>query len=55
MTKPDKKKVKLQARIDQLEGELRLALQKKAAGPAISVPKYMQEIQTLKAQLAAMG
>ena len=55
MTKPDKKKAKLQQRIDQLETELRLSLQKKAARPAISVPKYTQEIQALKAQLSAMG
>ncbi len=55
MSKPDKKKAKLAERIANLENELKLSLQKKAAGPAISVPKYTQEIQALKAQLAAMG
>lgn len=55
MAKPEKKKAKLNARINQLETELRMSLQKKAAGPAISVSKYTQEIQALKAQLASLG
>ncbi len=54
MSKVDKKKAKLQERITQLETELKVSLQKKAQGPAISVPKYTQEIQALKAQLAAL-
>lgn len=55
MSKPDKKKAKLAERIATLENELKLSLQKKAAGPAINVPKYTQDIKTLRAQLAAMG
>jgi hypothetical protein len=54
MASIEKKKTKLQARIEQLETELRMSLQKKAAGPAINVPKYTAQIQELKAQLAAM-
>jgi hypothetical protein len=54
MSKTDKKKTKLQERINQLETELRTALHKKTAGPAIDVPKYTKEIQALKGQLAAM-
>ncbi len=54
MSKVDKKKAKLQERISQLETKLRMSLQKKSQGTAINVPKYTQEIQTLKAQLAAM-
>jgi hypothetical protein len=53
MASIDKKKAKLQARINQLETELRLSLQKKASGPAIDVPKYTAQIRELKAQLAA--
>jgi hypothetical protein len=55
MSKTDKKKAKLQERISQLETELRSSLHKKAAGPAIDVPKYTKEIQALKGQLAALG
>lgn len=55
MSKQEKKKEKLRERINQLETELRTSLQKKANGPAISVPKYTQEIQALKAQLVALG
>ncbi len=54
MANPDKKKAKLQARIDALETELKLSLQKKAAGTAIDVPKYTTQIRELKAQLAAL-
>lgn len=54
MAKADKKKAKLVERIKQLEDELKLSLQKKAAGPAINVPKYTAQIKELKLQLAAM-
>lgn len=49
-----KQKTKLIERINQLEETLRTTLQKKAAGPAISVPKVTQEIAALKAQLAKL-
>lgn len=55
MSKVEKKKAKLQERIKQLETELHMSLQKKAAGPAISVPKYTSEIQQLKRELASMS
>lgn len=54
MAKPEKKKAKLQERIALLETELRTSLQKKAAGPAIDVPKYTAQIRELKSQLAAL-
>lgn len=54
MANVDKKKVKLQERINALETELKFSLQKKAAGPAIDVPKYTTRIRDLKAQLAAL-
>lgn len=54
MAKIDKKKAKLKERIEQLENELKLSLQKKASGPAIDVAKYTTNIRDLKAQLAAM-
>jgi hypothetical protein len=52
MANIEKQKIKLQERIAQLETELRLSLQKKAVGPAISVPKYTANIQELKKQLS---
>jgi hypothetical protein len=54
MAKIEKKKAKLQERIDQLQTELNMSLQKKAQGPAINVPKYTAQIQELKKQLAEM-
>ncbi len=54
MASPEKKKAKLQERITQLETELRMSLQKKAAGTAIDVPKYTAQIRDLRTQLAAM-
>ena len=54
MANPDKKRAKLMQRIETLETELRLSLQKKAAGTAIDVPKYTSQIATLRAQLAAL-
>lgn len=54
MASTEKKKAKLQERITALEAELKLSLQKKAAGPAIDVPKYTSQIREMKAQLAAM-
>lgn len=55
MANVEKKKAKLVERIDQLETELKSALHKKSAGPAISVPKYTAQIQALKVELAALG
>lgn len=55
MSKSDKKKAKLQERIADLENQLRLGLQKKAAGPATDVPGLTRQIQEAKAQLASMG
>lgn len=49
-----KRQAKLQERIAQLETELKTSLQKKAAGPAISVPAYTAKIQALKKELAEM-
>lgn len=54
MSKIEKQKEKLTERINQLETELRMSLQKKAAGPAISVPKYTANIAELKKQLALL-
>lgn len=54
MNKLEKKKEKLKQRIAELESELHLSLQKKAAGPAISVPEYTGKIRKLKDELAAM-
>lgn len=49
-----KRKAKLQQRIAKLETELKASLQKKAAGPAISVPAYTAKIQALRKELADM-
>lgn len=54
MAKSEKAKIKLAQRIEQLENELKLSLQKKAAGPAINVASYTSKIQALKKELAAM-
>lgn len=54
MAKVEKQKKKLVERIAFLEDELKNSLQKKAAGPAISVPTYMNNINELKKQLAAL-
>lgn len=53
--KADKKKVKLQERLAQLETDLRLALQKKSSSAAeIDVPGKTRQIQELRAQIAGM-
>jgi hypothetical protein len=54
MAKSDKAKLKLAQRIEQLETELKLSLQKKAAGPAINIASYTSKIQSLKKELADM-
>lgn len=54
MSKIEKQKSKLRERINALEQELSLTLQKKGAGPAISVPRYTTKIQGLKRELAAL-
>jgi BMFP domain-containing protein YqiC len=50
----EKKRAKLQARIAELENELKLSLQKKAAGPAINVSAYTRQIASLKEDLVRM-
>lgn len=52
MANLEKKRGKLQARIADLESELRLSLQKKGAGTAINVPEYTRQIAKLKKELA---
>lgn len=52
--KIDKQKVKLEDRINQLQNELNMSLQKKAAGKAIDVPTYTRKIQELKLELAQL-
>ena len=54
MANIEKQKKKLQERIEQLETELKTSLQKKAAGPAISVPQYTTKIRDLKSELARL-
>lgn len=54
MANLEKQKKKLIERIAFLENELKNSLQKKANGPAISVPTYMNNINDLKKQLAAL-
>lgn len=54
MANVEKKKAKLQERITQLENELKDSLQKKAAGPAISVVDYRNKINALRADLVKM-
>ena len=54
MSKLEKKKGKLKERIAELENVLQLSLQKKAAGPAISVPEYTSKIRKLKEELLAL-
>lgn len=55
MSKVDKKKVKLQERLTQLETDLRLALQKKSSSAAkIDVPGKTRQIQELRAQIAVL-
>jgi hypothetical protein len=54
MANVEKKKAKLTERISLLENELRMSLQKKAAGPAINVAKYTTEIKQLRNQLESM-
>ena len=54
MSKLEKQRAKLSERIEQLETELRMSLQKKAIGPAISVPAYTRKIQDLRTELAQL-
>lgn len=52
MANVNKKKIKLQERLVQLETELRLSLQKKSSSAAeIDVPSKMRQIQDLKIQI----
>jgi polyhydroxyalkanoate synthesis regulator phasin len=50
----EKKRAKLQARIADLESELKLSLQKKAAGTAIDVPSFTRQIAKLREELAKL-
>lgn len=55
MAKIEKQKIKLKERIEQLEADLRLSLQKKSSSAAeIDVPGKTRMIAELKRQLAAM-
>lgn len=53
--KTARKLEKLQERLASLENELRLSLQKKAAGPAINVAAYTNKIQAVKAEISALA
>ena len=55
MSKVDKKKTKLKERLEALEADLRLALQKKSSSAAeIDVPGKTRQIAELRAQIAAL-
>lgn len=55
MSKTNKKKIKLQERLIQLETDLRVALQKKSSSAAeIDVPGKTRQIQELRSQIAAL-
>lgn len=56
MSKLDKKRAKLTERIEAMETELRIALQKKnTSAVEIDVPGKMRRIAEMKAELAALG
>lgn len=53
--KVEKKRAKILERIETLESNMKLALQKKAHnGPEINLPKIQKELTELRAQLAAL-
>lgn len=54
MNKIEKQKQKLQDRIEQLENEMQMSLQKKTQGKAFDVPKCLQEISKLKEQISKL-
>jgi len=55
MGKLEKKRAKLQARIDELQNELTLSLTKKSSATAeISVSEYTRKIQQLRDQLNSL-
>ncbi len=55
MSKPDKKKTRLQERINELETLVKTSLGKKDSRTAeINLPKVMGEIANLKAQLGKL-
>lgn len=55
MANVDKKKIKIQERIAQLEADIRLSLQKKSSSAAeIDMPGKMRQIAELRKQLAEM-
>lgn len=54
MSKIDKQRSKLQERLKQLEQEMTTALSKKTGGTSDLLPKYMKQIEQVKAQLAAL-
>ncbi|NCQ51536.1 hypothetical protein GW796_06500 [archaeon] len=51
MSKLEKKEAKLKERIEILETELKMSLQKKSIGKAIDVSAYTRKIQDLKLEL----
>ena len=55
MSKQEKKKIKLQERLAQLESDLRLSLQKKSSSAAeIDVPGKTRQIAELRNQIASL-
>ena len=54
MNKVEKQKAKMKERIEALELELRMSLQKKSVGTAIDVPSFTRKIQEMKISLASM-
>ena len=55
MSKVEKQKAKMKERIESLELELRMSLQKKAVGKAIDVPTFTRKIQELKKEFVKLN
>ena len=55
MSKIEKKKEKLKARIIELENEMKNTLQKKSVGPAINIQSYNSKIIALKKELSELN
>ena len=55
MSKIEKKKAKIQERINEMENSMRLSLTKKDSNTReISLPEYQKRIQALKSELATL-
>ncbi len=54
MSKIDKKRDKIKERINSLENELKLSLQKKSSAKEISVSDYTNKIAALKKELESL-